>query len=127
MRAWLGAAVAVVLAAAAPRPGSAQNEVPDGCFCLRHLATEQVLRACTGFKPPRSYFGRARCLDERGEDFPVLMTEAWAVVADGAAGCEPCRRDVRLLRNVPRKPDPKPEGRPDKANHEDEGNDEDLP
>jgi hypothetical protein len=97
--------VLTLLLAATPRPASAEAGSPKGCFCLRHVATDQVLHGCIGFKPPGSYFGHARCTVEKGEESTVLMTETWTVLAEGAPGCDPCQVGDRPTREVPRKED----------------------
>ena len=105
MRVWLVLGVLTLLLAAMPRPASTDAGLPKGCLCLRHVATDQVLRGCTGFKPPRSVFGRARCANEEGEESTVLLTETGAVVAGAAPGCDPCQVGNRPTREVPREED----------------------
>jgi hypothetical protein len=83
-----------------------QSAPPKGCFCLKHVATDQFLRGCSGFKPSGSFYGRAFCTDsETGADSDVLMTEAWMVVAEGMERCAPCELQSRTTREVPRKPE----------------------
>jgi hypothetical protein len=82
-----------------------QSAPPEGCFCLKHVATDQLLRGCSGFKPKGSIYGRAFCTDsETGADNDVLMTEAWTVVVEGMQGCAPCAPTSRTTPEVPRKP-----------------------
>jgi hypothetical protein len=102
MRAWLVLGVLTLLLALTPHPVSADAGLPKGCFCLRHVATDQVLHGCTGFKPPGSFFGHARCTNEIGEESTVLLTETWAVLAEGAPECNPCQVGDRPTREVPR-------------------------
>ena len=105
MRAWLVLSALTLLLAAMPHPAAAEAGLPQGCFCLRHVATDQVLRGCTGFKPPGSYFGHARCAIGKGEESTVLLTETWTILTEGAPGCDPCQVGDRPTREVPRKED----------------------
>ena len=110
MRAWLVPSVLTLLLAATPRLALAEAGPPKGCFCLRHVKTDQVLRGCTGFKPPGSFFGHARCAIGKGEESTVLLTETWTILAEGAPGCDPCQVGDRPTREVPRQEDGEPNG-----------------
>jgi hypothetical protein len=78
------------------------------------VATDQVLRGCTAFKPPMSHLGYARCAIGKGEESTVLLTETWTILAEGAPGCEPCQVKDRPTREVPREEDSQQEeGKPD--------------
>lgn len=82
-----------------------QSAPPEGCFCLKHVATDQFLRACSGFKPSGSFYGRAFCTDsETGAESDVLMTESWTVIAEGVEACAPCEPTGRITPELPRQP-----------------------
>lgn len=88
--------VLAALLAAMPLEAFAQAAPPEGCFCLRHVASGQVLRGCSGYKPPGGHFSRALCKNEKGQNTDVLVTDdKWLVVPDGEPACSPCQPKKR--------------------------------
>lgn len=95
-------AILTLLFAAKPPGAAAQADPPEGCFCLRHVKTQQVQTACASYKPLRGHYIRGFCTNEKGEPADILLTDDWIVIADGAPGCLPCRPADRSIRLVPR-------------------------
>lgn len=87
--------VLATLLAASPLEAFPQSAPPDGCFCLRHVASGQILQGCSGYKPPGGFFSRALCRNSEGESADILMDDAWVVVPNGEPDCDPCQAEKR--------------------------------
>lgn len=87
--------VLAALLTTTPLEAIAQVAPPDGCFCLRHVASGQILQGCSGYKPPGGFFSRALCRNAGGETADVLMDDTWVVVPDGKPDCDPCQPEKR--------------------------------
>ena len=74
-----------------PATVSAQPDaLPEGCFCVRHLATDDVARDCEAFHPAASFFPRALCTNDRGERVSLPMDDRRVVVPALDDRCRPC-------------------------------------
>jgi hypothetical protein len=96
-------AVALIVVASAPSARAADID-PDACFCLRH-ATGQSQRGCRAEKFPGQYYQTALCADPETKQAAEILLgpgSPWAVVPEGAAGCEVCRAESRETADVPR-------------------------
>jgi hypothetical protein len=102
MRIYLAVAA---LATLASTPGVQAADIdPDACFCLRH-SSGQSQRGCRAEKFPGQFYQSALCADpETRQTAEILLGPAspWAVVREGAAGCEVCRAESRGTADVPR-------------------------
>ena len=82
----------------------------EECFCLRHAASEAVLRGCSGFRPAQDFYETGICIDPlTGKQREVTIDSNWKRLTAGKVGCDPCRpkpkeRDGKVER--PRKGDP---------------------
>ena len=88
---------------AAWSPGiAAQPALPEGPFCLRHVATDQMVRDCLAFQPPGTLDAAALCRNEAGERIELTVTEAWSAVGAGAPDCPARAPGRRSTEEVPR-------------------------
>ncbi len=107
-----GRAKRVVVAgclAALPLSVAAQEEPPEGCFCLAEAGRTlpQIIRGCTREKFPGRFFWTAVCrsIDENGDEIvndPIMITEDWTVLPMGDADCPVCEPERRQGPLVPR-------------------------
>ena len=58
------------------------------CFCLTD-DVDNIRYGC--FTQQKGYQQETRCLDERGDEFPVTNLKPWTKIADGTGRCAPCK------------------------------------
>ncbi len=92
-----------------PLAATAQEEPPEGCFCLAEAGRTlpQIIRGCTGEKFPGRFFWTAVCrsIDETGQEIvtdPIMITEDWTILPMGDAECSVCEPERRQGPLVPR-------------------------
>jgi hypothetical protein len=102
-------ALALVALAMLPLGAMAQEEPPEGCFCLAEAGRTlpQVIRGCTGEKFPGRFFWHAVCryVDQSGNEVvtdPIMITEDWKILPMGSPDCTVCEPEKHEGPIVPR-------------------------
>jgi hypothetical protein len=94
-----------------PRPAAAQAWQEDGrsCFCLKH-ETGQIMKNCTGVKPPTDAYVTATCRgSEKGDQLTILPVKPpWIAIRSGDASCISCQGGERETKTLPRGDDTTP-------------------
>jgi hypothetical protein len=108
-RPWRSAFATLAVAALSGGVAAAQDEPPEGCFCLAEAGRTlpQIIRGCTREKFPNRFFWSAVCRyrDGNGDEVvtdPIMITEDWVVLPMGHADCSACEPEKREGPVVPR-------------------------
>jgi len=103
------ALILAVLVLTAASGAKAQQEPPEGCFCLADSSEPlpQIQRGCTRVKFGGQVFWRAVCryADASGEVVvapPIVITDDWTILNPGDPGCAVCMPTERNGPIVPR-------------------------
>lgn len=95
-----------------PVASVAQEEPPEGCFCLAdsNEGLPQIQRGCRREKFPNQFFWRAICryVDADGNHVvapAITLDERWIILPADHPDCEICEPRLRTVDTVPRNED----------------------